>query len=135
MKAYLLMVALVSSASAMAWDKNTLIEFNAEGKVLYDSRIPSNRPCEDRWSAHTCKSVKVMEALVKSTPDYQEGYYLRIEQAKQEAQLAEVRAQIARQAWEDDLREREVMAAEVNARANTINAFKRPPTVNVLVSR
>lgn len=135
MKAYLLMVALVSSASAMAWDKNTLIEFNAEGKVLYDSRIPSDRHCEDRWSAHTCKNVKVMEALVKSTHDYQEGHYLRIEQAKQEAQLAKVRAQIARQAWEDDLREREVRAAEVNARANTINAFKRSPSITVNVSR
>ena len=135
MKAYLLLLALVSSASAMAWDKNTLIEFNAEGKVLYDSRIPSDRPCEDRWSAQTCKSVKVMEALVKSTPDYHEGYYLRIEQRRKEAQLAKVRAQIARQAWEDDLREREVRAAEINARANTINAFKRSNTVNILVSR
>ena len=76
-----------------------------------------------------------MEALVKSTPDYQEGYYRKIEQAKQEAQLAKVRAQFARQAWEDDLREREVRAAEINARANTINAFKRSPTVNILVYR
>lgn len=135
MKAYLLMVALVSSASAMAWDKNTLIEFNHDGSVRYDSRIATHRPCEDRWSAQTCKSVKVMEALVKSTPDYHEGYYLRIEQRRNEAQLAKVRAQIARQAWEDDLREREVRAAEINARANTINAFKRSPTVNILVSR
>lgn len=135
MKAYLLMVALVSSASAMAWDKNTLIEFNAEGKVLYDSRIPSNRPCEDRWSAHTCKNVKVMEALVKSTPDYQEGHYARIEQARQEALRAAERAKVARQLWEDDLREREVRATEINAAANTINAFKSPPSVNVMVTR
>ena len=135
MKAYLLMVALVSSTSAMAWDKNTLIEFNHDGSVRYDSRIATHRPCEDRWSAQTCKSVKVMEALVKSTPDYHEGYYRKIEQAKQEAQLAKVLAQFARQAWEDDLREREVRAAEINARANTINAFKRSPSITVNVSR
>lgn len=135
MKAYLLMVALVSSASAMAWDKNTLIEFNHDGSVRYDSRIPSDRPCEDRWSAQTCKSVKVMEALVKSTPDYQEGYYRKVEQRRKEAQRAAERAQYARQALEDDLREREVRAAEINARANTINAFKRSPSITVNVSR
>lgn len=135
MKAYLLMVALVSSTSAIAWDKNTLIEFNHDGSVRYDSRIPSDRSCEDRWSAHTCKNVKVMEALVKSTPEYQEGHYARIEQARQEALRAAERAKVARQLWEDDLREREVLATEINAAANTINAFKAPPSVNVVVAR
>jgi hypothetical protein len=130
-----LFAMVLVSSTALAWDQDTLIEFNADGSVRYDARIAMHRPCEARWNVQTCKNVKVLENLVKSTPEYQEGYYGKLEEVKQRRENAKVAALVAYQQWQDDLREREVRAAEQNAFANTMNALKQSPSVSVNVSQ
>lgn len=128
---WVLTTAMIFTTAAQSFDQNTLIEFDAEGHVLYDSRVPMDRPCEVRWNAHTCKNVKVMELLVKHTPEYQEGHYARIEQVKQNRIAAQQSAERAHLDYLMELREREVRAAEQNALASTMNALKPAVQVNL----
>lgn len=134
MKTYLLIAALVSSP-VLAWDKTTLIEYNADGTVNYDSRVKMDIPCAERWNAQTCKNIKVLDSLTRSTPEYQEGYYLKVEKARRAAEMAKEYARIERQQWEDNLRERSVRAAEQNAFANTMNALKPAAQIKVNMSQ
>lgn len=92
-------------------------------------------PCEERWNAQTCKNIKVLDSLTRSTPEYKEGYYLKVEKARRAAEMAKEYAKIERQQWEDNLRERSVRAAEQNAFANTMNALKPAAQIKVNMSQ
>jgi hypothetical protein len=141
-KSSVLMAALIATTPVFADGYKTILIFDANGNKLFDASVPMDLTCEDRWLASTCKNIKVMEHLTRTTPEYQEGHYRRLEQQRIELEQIKVAAAAARQAWEDNLREREVNAAEMNAaasavsaRANVIQAMKEPkrPIVNVNV--
>ena len=128
----LLLIAGLFSATVSA--ESFTVVFDANGNVLSDTRVPMDIPCEQRWSALTCKSIGVMEHLTRTTPHYQDGHYARVELLKQRREADRVAAEAARQAWQDDLHERSVLAAEANARANWANARKPPVRVTTIVN-
>lgn len=105
--------------------------FDANGNFLYDEHEVREDGCRTDWSPMTCKSVGVMKSLVRSTPEYREGYHLRLEQAKQAAEDAKAYAAAAAVMRAEDREERMVQAQELSARAQAIQAIKGPVQVNV----
>lgn len=141
LKSSVLMAALIASTPSFADGYKTILKFDADGNKLFDASIPMDLKCEERWPAITCKNIKVMEHLTRTTPEYQEGHYRRVEQQRIAVEQMKVAAAERRQAWEDNLRVREVQAAEMNAaasavsaRANVMQALKKPATPSVHVN-
>jgi hypothetical protein len=95
------------------------VTFDADGNIVYDSSSRANKPCEEVYPKHTCRSMGVLNGLSDSTAEYQGGFYARKEalevQKKEDARRAIAREQERRQKWEDNLREREVRAMERNS--------------------
>lgn len=105
--------------------------FDANGNFLYDEHEVKSNGCRADWSDAVCKNVRVVEGLVRSTPEYQEGHYLKIEKARQAEIDARAYAEAAAAYRAEERAERSVKAQELSARASAVSAIKGPVQVNV----
>lgn len=128
MKKHLLAISLFAILPNIASSHRI---FDADGNFLYDEHAIRDNGCRADWSVPTCHNVQVLNALVRSTPEYRDGYYLRIEQARQEAEAAKAYAAAAAVYRAEERAERAVQAQELSARAQAIQAINGPVKINV----
>ena len=129
MKRYVMGLGLLVMANG--WAEGLRIDFDAQGNVLYDSRVVMDQPCEVRWGDMTCRHIAILEHLVKTTPIYQEGHFLRMEQRRQRQEEQQRLAIEWQQTQENEWRERSVRAQELQAQASW--AQVRKPSVQIVV--
>lgn len=105
--------------------------FDSAGNFLYDEHEVRENGCLATWTEMTCKNVMVANHLVRSTPEYQEGHFRRMEQARQAVEQAKIYAEAMKEAAKEAREERAVRAQELSAQAQAVQALNGPVQVKV----